>query len=289
MRGSPPPSPPIATTTRSRSITPLTDVAELWQNSSKALEELLATKVSIDTHRWRAVWELGMELHRNESATAESINEARAVCSHVTLDAEALCFTTAKGAKVTYIQTIKEAKTTHACTIWEDEATCSAAIRDAKTWGISQAKSLHRQHGKAIQDLEEQVIREEGRTQTDFLSACQAALHTSPAELKGMLVASYQILFGQAPTSHPFTLSQGTSPVEQQSSPAASPMPVPKQSPRPKRQHPSPDPVDSMPLGGTMSKATSEGPPAPNGEMSHLGTKYSSRATWKCSAGTLTW
>ena len=33
-------------------------------------------------------------------------------------------------------------------------------------------------------------------SQTDFLSACQAALHASPAELKGILVASYHILLG---------------------------------------------------------------------------------------------
>ena len=39
-------------------------------------------------------------------------------------------------------------------------------------------------------------------------------------------------------------------------------MPVPKQSSRPKRWHPSPDPVDGMLLGGTTSKATSEGPPS---------------------------
>ena len=203
-----------------------------------------------------------MILCRNESTIAESIKEARAICSHVTLDAEALCFATVKEAKVAYIQTIKAAKTTCACTIWEAEAACSVAIRDAKTRGASQAKSLHRQHGKAIQALEEQVIREEGRSQTDFLSTCQAALHVSPAELKGVLVASYHILLGQAPTSHPFTLSQGTSPAEQQSAPAAPPAPVPKQSPRPKRKHPSPDPVDSTPLGGTTSKATLEGPPS---------------------------
>ena len=153
---------PIAMTTRSRSITP--------------------------------IWELGMELHQNESETAESIKEARAICSHVTLDIEALCFSTVKEAKVAYVQTIKEAKATHACTIWEAETTCSVAIRDAETWGASQSKSLYRQHAKTIQDLEEQVIQEEGRSQTDFLSACQAALHASPAELKGMLVASYHIL-----------------------------------------------------------------------------------------------
>ena len=77
-----------------------------------------------------------------------------------------------------------------------------------------------------------------------------------------MLVASYHILMGQALLSHPFTLSQGASPVQQPSTPAAPPAPVPEQSPRPKRWHPSPDHVDSMPLGGTTSKATSEGSPS---------------------------
>ena len=47
---------PIAMTTRSRSITPLADVAELWENANKALEELLATKSSKDACRWRAIW-----------------------------------------------------------------------------------------------------------------------------------------------------------------------------------------------------------------------------------------
>ena len=81
-------------------------------------------------------------------------------------------------------------------------------------------------------------------------------------ELKSALVASYYILFGQTPPSHPFILSQRASPVEEQPTSAAPPMPVPKQSPRPKRQHPSPDPVKSMPLGRTTSKMTLEGPPS---------------------------
>ena len=77
-----------------------------------------------------------------------------------------------------------------------------------------------------------------------------------------MLVASYHVLLGQMPPSHPFALSQRTSPVEEQSTSAAPPVPVPKQSPRPKRWHPSPDHVESMPLGGTTSKMTSEEPPS---------------------------
>ena len=81
-----------------------------------------------------------------------------------------------------------------------------------------------------------------------------------------MLVASYHILMGQAPTSHPFTLSEVDSPLEQPSTSAAPPVPAPEQSPRPKRWHPSPDPVDSMPLGGTTSKPTLEGPPSSKGQ-----------------------
>ena len=41
--------------------------------------------------------------------------------------------------------------------------------------GASQAESLHRQHAKTIKHLEEQVIQEGGRSQINFLSACQAA------------------------------------------------------------------------------------------------------------------
>ena len=61
--------------------------------------------------------------------------------------------------------------------------------------------------------------------------------------------------------SHPFSLSQGASPTKQPSTSAAPPVPAPEHSSRPKKQHPSIDPVDSMPLGGTTSKATVEGPP----------------------------
>ena len=111
---------PIAVTPGSRNITPPTDVGPLWEKANKALEELLATKSSIDACRQKVVRKLGMELCQNNSETAESIKEARAICTHATLDAEALCSTT-----------VKEAKATCAHTIWEAEAICSTAIRDA--------------------------------------------------------------------------------------------------------------------------------------------------------------
>ena len=50
--------------------------------------------------------------------------------------------------------------------------------------------------------------------------------------------------------------------MEEQPTSASSLIPVPKQSPRPKRWHPSPDPVESIPLGGTTLKVTPGGPPS---------------------------
>ena len=131
-----------------------------------------------------------MELCQNDSKSTESIKEAGAICACATLDAEALCSAT-----------IKEAKATCTCTVWEAEAIWSAALRGAETWGASKADSLKWRHVKTIQHLEEQFIQEEGRSNIDFLSACQGALQVSPGELRGVLVASYHLLMGQAPRS----------------------------------------------------------------------------------------
>ena len=140
---------------------------------------------------------------------------------------------------------VKEAKTTQAHIIQEAKAACFTAIRDVKPQRASQAKSHLREHGNIMQDLEEQVISEESRSQANFFSACQATLYASLLELKSTLDAAFHILLGQTP---PFIMSQRASPVEEQPPSAGTPTPVPKQSPRPKRWHPSPDPVESMPL-----------------------------------------
>ena len=166
-----------------------------------------------------------------------------------------------RGQRSPTFQTIQEAKITKASAIQEAKATHSAAIRDAETQRASQAELLQRQHGKVMQDLEEWVVQQESNCQSDFLSACQAALHTSLVGLKGVLVASYQLLLGQAHTSHSFSLLPKISLMEKQPAPAAPPAPMPKQSPRPKRWHASPDPVDSKPPSRTMPQTAPEEPP----------------------------
>ena len=133
----------------------------------------------------------------------ESIKEAKAICAHSTQEAKALCSTT-----------IKEAKATCTCSTGEAKTLCSKTIREAVYWRATQADSLQQTHTKSIQHLEEHAIQEEGKSQLDFLFACQAAIQASPVELCGMLVASYHILMGQVPMFLPFTLSQGASSTE---------------------------------------------------------------------------
>ena len=110
------------------------------------------------------------------------------------------------------------------------------------------------------------------------------------AELKGMLVASYHILLGQAPTSHPFTLSQGASPVEQHVHPSSSSHTSAQAVPQAQKVASFPRPCGQHASGwdhiqGNLRRA----PQLQMCKRSHLGTRYSSRATQKHSARTLTW
>ena len=198
--------------------------------------------------------------------------------AHSTQEAQTLCSTTIKEAKATCAHSIQEAKNL-----------CSRTVRDAEAQGASQADLLQWLHAKSIQCLEEQAIEEESKGQLNFLSACQAALWVSPVELHGMLVASYHILLGHALTSHPFSLSQGASSSKQVSAPMAPSSLVPEHSPRPKQWHPSPDPMDVLPSGRTMSKATPEGPPAQNGERHCPCTRHYHKAAKKHLTKTPVW
>ena len=72
---------PIAVISWSNSTSASMDLAELQTNASKALDDLLNTKGAIDAKRQRAVWDLGMMLHQNESQVATTVKEARTICS----------------------------------------------------------------------------------------------------------------------------------------------------------------------------------------------------------------
>ena len=226
---------PIAAVSKSGSASPSGNLAELWTNANRALDDLLNTKGSIDTRRWRAVWELVIILHQNESQAATSIKEVKVICSQVTLDAWTGCSWLILEAKTNFLVAVKKAKTTRGCLVQEAKAACSKAICKVKVWKVSQAAIFHKEHGKCMWDLEEQAIGEESRSCNDFLSACQVILYNSPPQLKGALATPYHILLGKTPLLPPLILPQKTFPMEEQPTTAASPTPAPKQSPRPNR------------------------------------------------------
>ena len=109
LEGIPTASSPTAKTPEPSSDAPPLDMAHLWEEANNTLGDLLAIKSSIDTHWLKLVSEFGMALCQNDSETAESMKEAKAICTH----------------------TIQEAKT-H----------CSTAIKEAEAWRSSQAGSL---------------------------------------------------------------------------------------------------------------------------------------------------
>ena len=136
---------PIAAVSRTGSVIPPVDAMELWANANKALEDLLTTKVSIDTSRQRGIWELSVVLCQMESQAAKSIKEAKAACSQVTLDAQTTCSQLILEAKTACSMAVKEAKTTRYHIVQEAKATCSKAIS-----GVSQAESFQREHGNIM-------------------------------------------------------------------------------------------------------------------------------------------
>ena len=190
----------IAAISRSRSVSPSVDPVELQTNVNKALDDLLSTKGSIDAGRWRAFGELGMILHQNESQAATSIKEARVICSQVTLDAWTACSQLILKAKTNFLTVIKKSKTIRGYLVQEAKAACSKTICKVKAQKVTQAAMFHKEHGKYMQDLEEQSIGEESRSCNDFLSTCQVIMYHSPPQLKGTLATSYHIQMGQAPS-----------------------------------------------------------------------------------------
>ena len=143
------------------------------------------------------------------------------------------------------------------------KVTCSKAISDAKAQTTSQAAMFQEEHCNYLWSLEEQALGEESRSHHDILSSCQAALCHSLQSIRGVLAVSYHLLLGQTPPLPSLVQPPRTPPMEEQTSSAAPPTPMPKQSLRLKRCHPLPEPMGDMPLGGATPAAVMGGPPCP--------------------------
>ena len=191
------------------------DLTKLWMNANKALDDLLSTKGSVDARRWRAVWDLGVLLCQTESQVATTVQEARTICSQMALGFWTACSQLILEARTGYLVGSKEAKRTRSHLLQEAEATCSKVICEAEAWKMSQVTMLHKEHGKYMWDLEEQVIEEEGKSPNDFHTASQVILYSSPPPLRSALTTLYHLLLGQTPPSPPLASPQKTYPAEE--------------------------------------------------------------------------
>ena len=242
----------IAAVYSSRSISPLVDQSELQANANRAIDNMLHLKRSLDIKRQTATWELGVMLHQNEFQQATSVTTAKAIFSQAVLEA-----------KTTFQMMVMEAKTTRCHSIQAAEVVCSKAISEAEAQKTSQAVIFQEEHGKYLQNFEEQAFGEESRSHHKVLSSCQVTLCHSPQLLRGALATLYHLLLGPAPPSPPLVLPPRTPSTEEQPSTATPPMPMPKQSPRLKRWHPLPELMGNTPMGGATPAATLGGPPSP--------------------------
>ena len=99
--------------------------------------------------------------------------------------------------KYNYRAAIQEAKIIRGNQLQESEIAYSKALGKNAAVMSSQSATLHREHVRRMQELEEQAIREESKSHHDFLSTCQAVLHHALQPFKENLTTSYHILLGQ--------------------------------------------------------------------------------------------
>ena len=221
---------------------------------------MFSVKRSLNLKRQWAIWELEVLLCQHKAKEAVANEKAKIIHSRRTLDAKVGCSKAVMEANYNYRVAIQEAKMIRSNQLQELEITYSKALGENATMRSTQSTRLHREHVKLMHELEEQAMREESKSHHDFLSTCQAILLHAPQPLKENLSTSYHILLGQLPLSLQSVSFARTLQAEEQPSATASPRPEPKQSPWPKRQHPSPDPWGSMSVDETSSKASQEGP-----------------------------
>ena len=145
----------------------------------------------------------------------------------------------------------------------KSEIAYSKATSKATALRSSQSVALHREHVRLMQELEEQALREESKSQHDFLSTYHTALHHSPQPLKENLATSCHSLLGQPPLLSPSVQPARAPLVEEQPPMAAPPTPMPKWFPQLKRWLPSPELQGSMSKDGTAPKAMQKGPSSP--------------------------
>ena len=241
---------------------PSVNVAQLQEEANKALDQLLATRSSLDARQRRQVSDFAMALHQIESETTEAIKEVRALCAPTIWDVETCQMAKLSEAKVWHAACVKGIEDRCSLALAEVENHYSTTIREAQSSSTSRAQSTQQSHATDIQCLEMEAIEEEGKDHLSFLTTCSAALRASPPKGHCIMVTPYHLLLGNTPTL--FSIPLGISPPEWESVPwtpsPTAPSPT-KPSPQSKQHHHSPDWARPPSPSEDSSKATPEKPP----------------------------
>ena len=246
----------------SHSDSPTVDLMELQEDANLADNYMLSVKRSSDLKGQWAIWEFEALLHQQEAKEATANGKAKIIHSRKNLNTKVGCTKAVMEAKYNYRMAVQEARMIRNNQLQESETTYSEALGENAAVRSTQSARLHREHVKHMHELEEQALREENKSQHDFLSTCQAILCHALQPVKENLSTSYHILLGWLPSSLWSVPFARTPQAEEQPSATASPRPEPKWSPQPKRWHPSPDPQGSTSTDETSSKASQEGLPS---------------------------
>ena len=180
----------------SHSGSPMVDLTELQMDANLAADHMLSIKRSMDLKRQQITWELGLQLCQNEADDAVANERAKILCLQEILDTKVDCAKAVLEAKNSYRAAVQEAKMVQGNPFQEMEVAYSKALGENAIVRSSRSTTLHWEHIKLMQELEEQAIREESKSQHDFLSTCQAILHHTLQSLKENLTTSYHVLLG---------------------------------------------------------------------------------------------
>ena len=160
------PTPHSQTPTRANPANLMDEVLQLQGEMNTALEWLLTTKATMDSHQRDLVLNANIARHKNEAQATEAIKEVEACC----------------------VAAVEEADTHHA-----------AAIKEAEACQAIHACTLEKSHKESMLELEHEAIAEEGQDCWAFLEAYRAVLWACPPEACVVLMYPLQLLTGNVP------------------------------------------------------------------------------------------
>ena len=131
----------------------LDNVLHLQEEMIDAMVHLLSNRATMDTCHQQVISETEVSHCQNEIDTSEAIREIKAWYAVMIGDAEAA-----------YRTTIRKAEAIHLASTSKVEVTQATGIRKAKGTNAVQASKLQWQHEEAMQNLEEEALKEEKRT-----------------------------------------------------------------------------------------------------------------------------